>query len=222
MSLFSGLLHHQPQLGDPLPDLTVPTTQGLLNLHDWAEGRWTVLFGHPAPFTSVCTSELAALAAHEEAFAERGASLLGLCAGSVEEQRSWHGDVRELHGVEVGFPIIADEDNALAACLGMIHPRQSRDLPVRKTFVVGPNLRIQLIQEYPLPVGRSVGELLRIIDALQTVDRFDVAVGADWQKGDGVFLLSEDDVAPRSDRAQAVQELRPYYRVASDPWRMAA
>ena len=207
-----------PRIGDLIPDLSVDSTQGPLRLHDWAKGRWLILFSHPAPFTAVCTTEIAALASLQAEFDARGARLLGVSTGSLDEQRRWHDVVRRLFGFEVTFPMVADEDGLLANLFGMIHEAQSPDRTIRKTFVVGPDLRLRAITEYPMSVGRSTDEALRLLDALQTAETFNLGVGADWQKGDECLVLPEAFGPPRFGAGAAARPLASYLQTVADPW----
>jgi len=47
-----------PQIGDIFPNFNVPSTQGSIAFHNWAEGEWVYLFSHPSAFTPICTTEL--------------------------------------------------------------------------------------------------------------------------------------------------------------------
>jgi len=44
-----------PLLGDSFPQVSLQTTQGMLNLPGDLKGSWFILFSHPADFTPVCT-----------------------------------------------------------------------------------------------------------------------------------------------------------------------
>ena len=61
----------------------------------------------------------------------------------------------------------------------MIHPNESATATVRSVFIIDLNQKIRLIMTYPMTVGRNFNEILRVIDALQTTDREEVACPAD-------------------------------------------
>lgn len=178
----------QPQIGDLFPDFTVQTTHGELRFFDWAEGSWTVLFSYPAANTPVCTTEMASLAAARTEFGKLNVQALGLTGSTLDEQRGWQADIQRLFGVEVFFPCAEDPDNEISRSFGMLHGKASGQMPIRKTFILDPSLRIRAIQEYPMSIGRNTEETLRIIQALQAQDALGVATPADWFPGD-VFLL---------------------------------
>ena len=70
----------QPRLriGSVAPDFDALTTHGKIKFHDFLNGKWTILFSHPADFTPVCTTELGAFAKLKDEFDARGVQMLGL------------------------------------------------------------------------------------------------------------------------------------------------
>jgi peroxiredoxin (alkyl hydroperoxide reductase subunit C) len=62
----------------------------------------------------------------------------------------------------------------------MLHPGESSTVTVRAVFVIDPNAKIRAIIYYPLSAGRNMKEILRLVDALQTADKYQVATPADW------------------------------------------
>ncbi|WP_165899244.1 redoxin domain-containing protein [Rhodovulum steppense] len=204
-----------PRIGDIFPDLDARTTQGPIRFHDWAEGRWTVLFSQPGAFTPVCSTELAGLAEIAADLDRRGVQVIGLAPDTVADLTAWCVDVSVMFGNPVRFPMISDPDGAIARACGMTHPKESPDLPIRKTLILDPALRVRMVFEYPLRVGRGTDEILRVLDALQERDRLDVAIPGDWQPGDPVLVpvgLSDDEADIRFG-AGGWRALRRYLRV---------
>jgi peroxiredoxin (alkyl hydroperoxide reductase subunit C) len=70
----------------------------------------------------------------------------------------------------------------------MIDPKVSDTQAVRSVFIIDPELKIRLTMTYPMTVGRSFDEILRVIDALQLTDRIPVATPADWRPGESVII----------------------------------
>ncbi len=178
----------QPQIGDLFPDFTAQTTHGPIRLFDWAEGSWTVLFSYPGARTPVCTTEMASLAACADEFTKHNVKAIGLTASTLDAQRDWQDDIERIFGVKVFFPCAEDPGGKLSRSFGMLHSKASGEMPIRKTFVLDPALRIRAIQEYPMFMGRNTEETLRIIHALQAQDSLGLATPADWFPGD-VYLL---------------------------------
>lgn len=177
-----------PCIGDIFPDFIANSTTGRISFHGWAEGKWTFFFSHPAAFTPVCSTEIACFANAQEDFDARNVQVLGLSGNPVETQLAWHSDIERMFDVKVEFPVIEDIAGELATGFGMIHANEAEVCPIRKSFIIDPALKVRMIFEYPIRVGRSSAETLRVIDALQIIDRHEVATPSDWMPGKKVIL----------------------------------
>jgi peroxiredoxin (alkyl hydroperoxide reductase subunit C) len=175
----------QPRLHEPAPDFEARTTQGPRRLEDYA-GRWLVLFSHPADFTPVCTSEFVAFSRHFAEFQAEECDLLGLSVDSAYSHIAWLRSIRERFGVEVPFPLIDDVSMKVAEAYGMVHPGASDTSTVRATFVIDPDGMLRAVVHYPLSVGRSVAEILRLVRALRTAAAHRMATPEGWQPGQAV------------------------------------
>lgn len=158
------------------------TTQGVRSLSDYA-GRWLVLFSHPADFTPVCTSEFIAFARNQDRFAAIGCDLLGISVDSLYAHLAWLRGIHERFGVEVRFPVIEDVSMSIARAYGMLHPRATDTSTIRSCFVIDPAGIIRASLHYPMSTGRSVAEILRLVQALQTSDREAISTPEGWQPG---------------------------------------
>lgn len=197
-----------PRIGDIFPNFEADTTVGRLRFFDWAEGGWTYVFSHPAARTPICTTELVALAAAKRDFARRNIKLLGLSGSTLEDQHDWHADILRLFGVQVDVPFVADTSGKMARAFGMIHDKEATDWPIRKSFIIDPLFRVRMIFEYPVHVGRSTDEILRVIDAARANDRTGLAVPADWIPGDDL-VYAED----RTDAEMVAQYGKHFVRL---------
>ena len=177
-----------PRIGDPAPDFTAMTTKGELTLSSWQEGKWLMLFSHPADFTPVCSTELAEFARRGDDFARRNAKLIGVSVDSIHSHQAWRQSIQDVFDVRIDYPLVADSNGAVAQKYGMIHPGASSTATVRAVFMIDPKRTIRAIVYYPLNVGRSVGELLRLLDALQTADKHSVSCPVDWTPGEKVIV----------------------------------
>lgn len=176
-----------PRLNEPAPAFNAPTTDGPRSLADY-EGKWLVLFSHPADFTPVCTTEFIAFARRAEDFNARGAELLGLSIDSTHSHIAWMRNIEEKFGVQIPFPIIADLKMEVAQAYGMIHPGAADTSAVRATFIIDPKGVLRAMVYYPMSNGRSIDEFLRLLDALQTSDEHGVATPENWKPGDKVIV----------------------------------
>jgi len=196
-----------PLLGDKFPELTVQTTHGVLKLPEAFKGKWFVLFSHPADFTPVCTTEFVAFQKRYEEFKKLGCELIGLSIDQVFSHIKWVEWIKEKLGVEIQFPIIADDVGKVAATLGLIHPGKGTNT-VRAVFVVDPEGTIRAILYYPQELGRNMDEILRMVKGFQVSDREGVAIPAGWPQNE--LVGDEVIIPPASDVKTAEQRLKEY------------
>ncbi|MCD6530004.1 peroxiredoxin [Candidatus Bathyarchaeota archaeon] len=175
------------RLGERAPDFEAVTTHGKIRLSDF-KGKWVILFSHPADFTPVCTTEFVAFARIHEELVKRNVKLIGLSIDSVFSHIAWTRKIKEKFGITIPFPVIADLDMKVASLYGMIHPGESTTSAVRCVFVIDPEMKLRAMIYYPLNVGRNMEEILRLIDALQTADKYRVATPANWKPGEEVIV----------------------------------
>lgn len=88
----------------------------------------------------------------------------------------------------IKFPLVADENLAIAKKYGMIHPQTNSTKSVRGVFIIDPNDIIQAIYFYPMAVGRNTNEIIRTVQALQTVAADKVSTPANWKLGDDLLV----------------------------------
>ncbi|MDF9798808.1 peroxiredoxin (alkyl hydroperoxide reductase subunit C) [Catalinimonas alkaloidigena] len=177
-----------PRIGDLAPDFEAVTTKGKIRFSEFAHDRWVVMFSHPADFTPVCTTEMSGFARRKDEFEALNTELLGLSIDSVHAHLGWVNNVRQNTGVYFDFPIIADLDMKVSKHYGMLQPNESETAAVRAVFFIDPSKKVRLIMYYPLNVGRNMDEILRALEALQTSDKYSVAMPLDWKKGDKVIV----------------------------------
>ncbi len=176
------------QLGGKAPDFEATTTHGPLKFSEWLQGKWAILFSHPADFTPVCTTEFVEFAHRQEEFNRRGVKLIGNSIDSVYSHIAWMRNIEENFAVTVRFPVIADLDQQVARKYGMLHEPTSSTAAVRCVFFIDPEMTIRAMIYYPLNLGRNFDEILRVIDGLQLADAHQVACPANWQVGDSVIV----------------------------------
>ena len=175
------------RIGDVAPGFRARTTLGDVDLKQY-RGRWLLLFSHPADFTPVCTSEFVALARAAREFEDRDCALLGLSVDSLYSHLAWINAINDLFNVAIPFPIIEDPSMAIGAAYGMLDPSAPDSSTVRAVYFIDPEGIIRATIWYPLSVGRSVAELLRLLDALQRTASGEVLAPEGWRPGERVLL----------------------------------
>lgn len=205
-----GVAPSMPRINDPAPDFEAKTTHGMLKLSDF-KGRWVVLFSHPADFTPVCSTEFVEFARRADDFQKRDAQLIGLSIDSITAHIAWIRNIEQHFGVKIDFPVIADLDTKVAQQYGLIHPAASETATVRAVFVIDPKSVIRALIYYPMSLRRSIDEILRVLDALQTADANACSTPANWQPGDKVILPPPQTIADAEKRMQSDYEVTDWY-----------
>jgi peroxiredoxin (alkyl hydroperoxide reductase subunit C) len=144
--------------------------------HESFPGKWRVVFFWPKDFTFVCPTEIAAFGRLEREFRARDAQLLGVSIDSEFVHLAWRREREELK--ELPFPMLSDIKRELSTALGIL----DREAGVAQgaTYIVDPQGVIRFVYVTDLSVGRNPGEVLRVLDALQT----DELCPCNWQKGE--------------------------------------
>jgi peroxiredoxin (alkyl hydroperoxide reductase subunit C) len=191
-----------PLIGDTFPEMLVKTTQGDIKLPGHFSGKWLMLFSHPGDFTPVCTTEFVAFEARREEFCKLNTELMGLSIDQVFAHLKWIQWINDNLGVEIQFPIIADEQAIIAKRLGMIHPNKATNT-VRAVFIIDDKGIIRAILYYPQEVGRNISEILRLIHALQVTSKYQVSTPANWPQNN---LIGSDVIIPPANTEKIAKE----------------
>jgi peroxiredoxin (alkyl hydroperoxide reductase subunit C) len=202
------------ELNGPAPDFEANSTHGPIRLSTWKQGKWVILFSHPADFTPVCTTEFVEFAKRFDSLEKKNVALLGNSVDSIYSHIAWTRNIEEKLGVRIPFPVIADLDQAVARLYGMIHLPSSVTAAVRCVFFIDPKRILRAMIYYPLNVGRNFAEIERVVDALQTVDAYGVACPADWTPG-------KDVIVPAPTTAQGAEERVHMAGVKLTDWYLA-
>ena len=213
MQTFDETAPRMPLIGDDAPAFEAVTTQGTIRFPQDYQGKWVILFSHPADFTPVCTTEFMAFASMHDRFKALNTELIGLSVDSLYAHIAWLRTIKEkivykgMKNVEVTFPLIEDITMHVAKLYGMIQPNQSNTQAVRAVFIIDPEGKIRTILYYPLSTGRNFDELERLIIALQKTDREGVATPADWRPGDDVIVPPAGSCGTAESRMQGNDEV---------------
>ncbi len=140
-----------------------------------------VVFFWPKDFTFVCPTEIAEFGKLNEQFKDRDAQVIGASVDSEFVHLAWKNAKDELR--DLPFPMYADVKRELSAALGIVDKKEG--VAQRATFIVDDAGVIRFVYVTDLSVGRNPGEVLRVLDALQT----DELCPCNWKKGDEVIKV---------------------------------
>ncbi|HBC78508.1 MAG TPA: peroxiredoxin [Bacteroidales bacterium] len=182
-----------PLIGEKAPSFIAESTTGTLNFPSAYGRSWKILFSHPQDFTPVCSSEILELAHHQSEFDKLGVKLVVLSVDPVSTHKDWQKALEQLNfkdrgQVKIKFPLVDDNSLAVSRLYGMIHEKTNSTKGVRGVFFIDPDNTIQAFYFYPMNVGRSTEEIIRTVNALQTVAKDNVKTPSDWKAGGDVLL----------------------------------
>lgn len=213
------------RINDTVPNFTAQTSQGEITFHDWIGDSWAILFSHPKDFTPVCTTEFGAVAQLAAEWEKRGTKVIGVSVDGVDDHRKWIGDIEQVGGAAVQFPIIADEALEISKAFDMLPAEAylpdgrtpADSATVRSVFIIGPDKQLKLSMTYPMTVGRNFGEILRALDALQTSTGHGVATPANWVTGQDVIIPPSVSDAEAQEKFGDFDAVLPYLRKTQIP-----
>jgi lipoyl-dependent peroxiredoxin subunit C len=142
-------------------------------------GRWLCLYFYPLDFTALCPTEIVALDRVHPQLQERHCDVLGCSTDSVWVHKAWCEATPELRGLR--HPLLSDPTHRISMDYGVFLADKGHAL--RGIFVIDPLQVLRWAGLYDLSVGRSVPEILRVLDALQT----DELCPCNWQKVDATL-----------------------------------
>ncbi|MNP37576.1 putative peroxiredoxin [compost metagenome] len=130
--------------------------------------------------TPVCTTEFISFAKYYPEFLRRNTYLLGLSVDSNASHLAWIYNIYKSTGIQIPFPIISDRNMNISTQYNMVDSNVTGTQTIRSVFIIDPNQRIRAILQYPMTNGRNIGEILRLLEAIQTTDRDNVVTPANW------------------------------------------
>jgi len=219
-------------LGDVVPDFSCDSSVGQIHYYDFVgDEHWSIICSHPSDFTPVCSTELGTLAKLLPQFERRNCKVLALSCDNAESHRKWIKDI-DASGYcgktssTVSYPILADEERALAVKFGMLDPEEKDEkgqpLTCRALFIVDDHKKLRATILYPATTGRNFYEILRVVDSLQLTDEYPVATPANWERGEKVCVTpsTPDEVAQvvlGDFSVVKVPSGKKYLRLSKDP-----
>merc|ERR1739838_543167 len=183
------------KIGHPAPAFNA---QALVNgefknvqLSDY-KGKYVVLFFYPLDFTFVCPTEIIAFSEAAKDFDKLGTKIIAASTDSNFSHLAWMNTDRAEGGLgEMDIPIISDTTHALAKSYGVL--KEDEGIAYRGLFIIDPKGIVRQVTINDLPVGRSVDEVKRLIQAFQFVDKYGEVCPANWQPGSETMVPTTKD-----------------------------
>jgi len=158
------------------------------------QGKNVVLFFYPLDFTFVCPSEILAFNKKLDEFRKRNCEVIGVSVDSRFTHLAWKKTPLDEGGIgNIQYPLIEDLNKNIARSYGILF---NDSVALRGLFLIDTKGVVRHAVINDLPLGRSVGEALRMVDALQFVETHgDQVCPANWQEGDEAMKPTEEGVA---------------------------
>ena len=151
-----------------------------IQLSDY-RGKYTVLFFYPLNFTFVCPTEIVAFSDRIEEFHQRGAEVIGASVDSQYSHLAWIQSPRSKGGLGgLKYPLVSDITKQISKDYGVL---LEGGVALRGLFLIDKQGVIRHVTVNDLPIGRSVDEALRVLDALQFYEKHGEVCPADWKPG---------------------------------------
>ena len=153
--------------------------------------RYVVLFFYPMDFTFVCPTEIIAFDEKLGEFEKRNCAVVGVSVDSQFTHLAWKNTPRDKGGIgSIHFPLIADVNKRISRAYGVLW---NDEVALRGLFIIDPKGKVRHALINDLPVGRSVAEALRTLDAVLFVDTHgDEVCPANWHPGQEAVKKSAD------------------------------
>lgn len=187
-------------VGNKAPNFTAAAVLGTgeivenFSLSSSINGKYGLLFFYPLDFTFVCPSELIALNNKLSEFKERNVEVITVSIDSQFTHFAWRGTEISRGGIgPVGYTMVSDLTHNISRDYGIIHPEAN--VSMRASFIINKDGIVMTQSVNNLPIGRSIDELIRQIDAIQFHEANGEVCPVNWQKGKAAMTATSDGVA---------------------------
>ncbi|MCP4356103.1 MAG: peroxiredoxin [Proteobacteria bacterium] len=186
-------------VGDKFPAnlMSAVDANGIINeefdITKFAKGEKVVVFFYPLDFTFVCPTEIVAFNKAVEEFAKRGCKLVGVSVDSVYSHNAWRNTALNDGGIgKVDFPLVSDMERTWSDQLGIL---AEGSVTYRASYLIDEKGTIRHMVINDLPLGRSVSEMLRMVDALNFHEKHGDVCPANWKDGDEAISADKESTA---------------------------
>jgi peroxiredoxin (alkyl hydroperoxide reductase subunit C) len=177
------------------------------SLQQYLGSKYVLFFFYPKDFTFVCPSELIAFQAKLAEFEKRDIAVVGCSTDTEQTHLAWLNTEKNNGGIKgITYPLVADVDKTIATNFGVLAGEYDYNeagqlafngIPValRGTFLIDKEGIVRHGSVNDLPLGRSIDEFLRLVDALQFTEEHGEVCPANWKEGEDGMVATADGVA---------------------------
>jgi len=155
------------------------------------EEKYVVLFFYPLDFTFVCPTELHAFQEKMEDFQSRNVEVVAVSTDSCYSHLAWVNTPKAKGGIQgVEYPLVSDFNKSISRDYGVL--LEDQGVALRGLFLIDKDGVVQHEVINNLPLGRSVDEVIRMVDALQFTEKYGEVCPANWKKGEKAMRADEE------------------------------
>ncbi|MCH7409946.1 peroxiredoxin [Belliella sp. DSM 111904] len=177
------------------------------SLEQYIGNKEVVFFFYPKDFTFVCPTEILAFQEKLAEFEKRGVAVVGASTDTEETHLAWLGTPKAQGGIEgVTYPLVADTAKTIAHNYGVLAGEwnyneegelkfEGAPVAFRGTFLIDKNGVVRQETINDLPLGRNIDEMIRLVDALQHVEKFGEVCPANWEEGKEAMTATKEGVS---------------------------
>ncbi len=156
-------------------------------------GKYVILFFYPLDFTFVCPSEIIAFDKNLDKFKQRDCEVIGVSIDSQFSHWAWKNTPVNEGGIgNIGYPLVADLDKKISRQYGVL---LDMGVALRGTFLIDKEGVVRHAVINDLPLGRSIDEALRMVDALKFHEEHGDVCPANWHEGEDAMTPTAEGVA---------------------------
>jgi peroxiredoxin (alkyl hydroperoxide reductase subunit C) len=156
-------------------------------------GKYVIVFFYPLDFTFVCPSEIIAFDKNLARFKERGCEVIGVSVDSQFSHWAWKNTPVKEGGIgNIQYPLVADLDKSISRRYGVL---LDMGVALRGTFLIDKEGMVRHAVINDLPLGRSIDEALRMVDALKFHEEHGDVCPANWHEGEEAMKPTAEGVA---------------------------
>jgi len=182
----------------PAPDFTATAVMADnsfkedFKLSDY-RGKYVILFFYPLDFTFVCPSEIIAFNKQLEEFRSKNCEIVGVSVDSHFSHWAWKNTAVDNGGIgDIQYPLVADLKKGISREYGVLF---NDEVALRGLFLIDTKGVVRHAVINDLPLGRSVDEALRMLDAVQFNEEHGEVCPANWKEGEDGMVATADGVA---------------------------
>jgi len=179
---------------------------GEIDLKDF-RGKYVVLLFYPADFTFVCPTEILAYSERADEIRSAGAEVIAISCDSVNAHLAYVKTDKAKGGLgPVNLPLVADPTHSIARSYGVL--KEDDGISFRGLFIIDGDGKIRQITVNDLPVGRSVDETIRLLQAFAFTDKHGEVCPANWRPGKKTFKPKREDIINHLTDPEITQEAK--------------